>query len=139
MTKLSTNVSLISLLEYIIIDTHMKWIWCNVNYTTDYTIENIVYPKLYRWAMEFCQGLAVLGGMGWGVVGIGVRPEVSRWLGWCLGGGLMVCHCLAGALRVDLLRQTPCLHSKLTVDYRKPDHASRVCIICLTYLKFNCL
>ena len=74
--------------------------------------------------MEFSQGFAV----GWagGVVGMGVRPEISRWLGWCLVGGLMVCHCLAGALRVDLLRQTPCCTPKLTADYRWPDHASRV-------------
>ena len=48
------------------------------------------------------------------------------------GGGLMVCHCLAGALRADLLRHTPCCTPKLTADYRWPDHASRVCILCLT-------
>ena len=56
-----------------------------------YRLHNREYSlsKLYRWAAEFSQGLAVLGGMGWGGCGnrgsSGVRPEVSRWLGWCLG------------------------------------------------------
>ena len=89
MTKLK-NVSLISLLEYIIIDTHMKWTWCNVNYTTDYTTENIVYPNCTDGLRSSVKDLLCLvgwaGGGGCGNRGSsGVRPEVSRWLGWCLG------------------------------------------------------
>ena len=92
MTKLK-NVSLISLLEYIIIDTHMKWTWCNVNYTTDYTTENIVYPNCSDGLRSSVKDLLCLvgwaGGGGGGGCGnrgsSGVRPEVSRWLGWCLG------------------------------------------------------
>ena len=79
MTKLK-NVSLISLLEYIIIDTHMKWTWCNVNYTTDYTTENIVYPN--------CTD--------------GLRSSVKDLLclvGWAGGGGLWESGFVRGSSR----------------------------------------
>ena len=119
MTKLK-NVSLISLLEYIIIDTHMKWTWCNVNYTTDYTTENIVYPNCTDGLRSSVKDLLCLvgwagggGGGGGGLWESGFVRGSSRgqslarlgfgpcvWamcLAMCLGGGLLVCYCLTGA------------------------------------------
>ena len=77
--------------------------------------------------MKFSQGFAVLGGMGWWGSGNGGSVRGQSLARLVFGGGLMVCHCLAGALRVDLLRHTPCCTPKLTADYRWPEHASRVC------------
>ena len=93
-----------------------------------YLVQRISYNRLHKISFSLylncrdglwssVKDLLYLVGWAGGVAGMGVRPEVSRWLGWCLGGGLMVCHCLAGALRVDLLRYTPCGIPKLTADY----------------------
>ena len=89
----------------------MKWTWCNVNYTTDYTTENIAYPNCTDGLRSSVKDLLCLVGWAGGVVGF-VRgssrgqslarlvfgPGVwAMCLAMCLGGGLLVCYCLAGA------------------------------------------
>ena len=68
--------------------------------------------------MEFSQGFAALGRMGWWGSRSGGSARGQSQARLVFGGGLMVCHGLAVALRVDLLRQTPCCTPKLTADYR---------------------
>ena len=52
----------------------MKWTWCNVNYTTDYTTENIVYPNCTDGLRSSVKDLLCLVGWAGGGCGNRVRP-----------------------------------------------------------------